>query len=503
MHSHHFSQHESKLTFCAIIILLLVFVSPITHAHSGKARYHVIIDTDTAIDDLRAICLFLASPEFEILAVTTSDGVVDPKKGLIKVKSLLQGFGHEGIPCGAGRVIRKKDPPWRDFNSKVQWGKEESIEIKDCSRAVDSILSALEREEEPVFFICMGGLTNFVEALKKKPQIQGKIKRLIWYNDSLDPLSGTNYEFDELAAQTVFVSDMTVEVVGSSGDDIPVFGPEFFESIQTLSSPYAEKISTTHQDSEVMQRIKTGHLKFWDDLLPVYLLHPELFVSRSAKKTDHQRFIQVRDWEGIKAKYLKILTSRNRVKSRVFEGFPESPDLYADDVRLYMETIIQRHGREEWRIGVLTSELHGHLGIYAVLGAKMGLRARQYFHIGIDDISIMSYAGSTPPLSCMNDGLQVSTGGTVGHGLITVCPDPPFQPKAAFTFKGKSVCFRLKDRYWQTVKSDIQKGIRQHGLNSENYWKYVRDLALHYWLEWSRTEIFDTCVAEETVRDER
>jgi pyrimidine-specific ribonucleoside hydrolase len=199
----------------------------------------------------------------------------------------------------------------------------------------------------------------------------------------------------------------------------------------------------------------------------------------------------VQDWEGVKAKYLEILSSRNQVMSKVFKGFPDLPELYADDVQPYMNGIIQKHGKEEWRLGVLTNELHGHLGIYAVVGTKMGLRARQYFHIGVDDISILSHAGSTPPLSCMNDGLQASTGGTLGHGLITVSSDPPFQPKAIFTFKEKSVCLRLKEKYWNIIRNDIKTGIETCGLNTEDYWKYVRKLALKYWLEWDRMEIFD------------
>lgn len=484
------SRYEPKFKLHAVIILLLALIGPVTPAHSAKARYHVIIDTDAALDDLRAICLFLASPEFEVLAITTSDGVMNPQQGLKKVKSLLESFGHQGIPNGAGRVVKDTIPPWQAFNRKIQWGEEEEIEINKEISAVDSILSALELEEEPVLFICLGGLTNLAQALETEPQIQGKIERIVWYNDSIDPSSGTNYDFDESAARTVFSSSLTVEAVSNSGADNPVLSPEFLESIRALNSPYALKIATTHQDGEVILRIKTRHLEFWDDLLPIYLLHSGLFSSRSSKKAGHHKFIQILDWEGVKAEYLEMLTSRDRVASEVFEGFPDDPELFVDDIRPYMKNIIQKHGKEEWRIGVLTNELHGHLGIYAIVGAKMGLRARQYFHIGIDDISIISYAGSTPPMSCMNDGLQVSTGGTVGHGLISVYPGPAFQPKAAFTFKGRTVCFRLKDRYWNIIRNDIEKGINLYGLNTEGYWKYVRKLALDYWLEWNRLEIF-------------
>jgi len=488
------NKYKSILKCFVSLILLLVLGGMYSHAHSGKARYHVIIDTDTAVDDLRAICLFLASPEFEVLAFTTSDGVVGPEQGLIKVKSLLKSFGHEGIPTGAGRVIQDEIPLWRTFNLNVQWGEEKWIKIKNGNGAVDTILSALEYEEEPVLFVCLGGLTNLAEALKTKPQIQKKIKRIVWYNDNIDHLSGTNYEFDKNAVHTVLSIPIVLEAVSNSGIDNPVFTPELLQSIGALNSPYAEEIVTTHNDKKVMQRIKTGHLEFWDDLLPVYLLHPELFTCQTSKKADHHKLIQVRDWESVKAKYREILISRNQVESKVFEGFPDIPELFADDVRPYMKSIIQKHGKEEWRIGVLTNELHGHLGIYAIVGAKMGLRARQYFHIGIDDISIISYAGNTPPLSCMNDGLQVSTGGTVGHGLITVSLDLPFQPKAAFTFKKRTVYLRLKDQYWNIIRSDIRKGIELYGRNTKDYWKYVRKLAIKYWLEWDRLEIFDIAV---------
>jgi pyrimidine-specific ribonucleoside hydrolase len=228
----------------------------------------------------------------------------------------------------------------------------------------------------------------------------------------------------------------------------------------------------------------------WDDLLPVYLLYPDLFDKEIIMRDDRLKQFSIRNVDEIKIKFLEILKSRNDVKSLVFKGFPDMPELYADDVRPFMKRIIQKYGKEEWRIGVLTNELHGHLGIYSIIGAKMGMRARQYFNIGVDDISIVSYAGSTPPLSCMNDGLQVSTGGTVGHGLFSVSSEPPYRPEAAITFKGRTIHIRLKDQYWDSVKADIQKGVELHGSGTENNWKYVRRLAIKYWLEWDRREIF-------------
>ena len=490
MKKDNFNQSRPKLLFTAFLILLFVSGGILSFAHSGKAQFHILIDTDAALDDLRAICLFLASPEFEVLAITTSDGVLSPKLGLIKVRSILESFGHEGISTGAGPETLEHIPPWRDLNQKVQWGEEEKIEITEGNNAVDLILTSLEFEEEPVLFICLGGLTNLAAALTEKPGIHEKIERIIWYNDSIDPLSGTNCEFDKNAVQTVFSFPILLEAVSNSEIDNPVFSREFLQSIDSLNSPYAEKIAASHKNNGIIQQIKTGHLKFWDDLLPAYLLYPELYAAQTKEKGNLRTKILAHDLKNIKAKYLEILTHQNQVKSKVFDGFPDSPELFSDDVQPYIQQIIKKHGKEEWRIGVLTNELHGHLGIYAIIGAKMGLRARQYFNIGVDDISITSYAGKTPPISCMNDGLQVSTGGTVGHGLITVSPDPLFLPKADFSFKKKTVSFRLKDQYWNIIKRDIKKGIELYGLNTEDYWKYVRKLALDYWLEWNRMDIF-------------
>ncbi len=216
MFSTHISKYRSELRSLASIILLLVLGVTVCSAHSGKARYHIIIDTDTAVDDLRAICLFLSSPEFEVLAITTSDGVISPEQGWRKVQSLLRSFGHEGIPTGAGQAIQEDIPPWRAFNRKVQWGEEVKIENKDVNSAVDAILSALELEEEPVIFVCLGGLTNLANALETTPEFHEKIERIVWYNDSIDPLSGTNYEFDKKAAHSVFSINVALEAVSNN-----------------------------------------------------------------------------------------------------------------------------------------------------------------------------------------------------------------------------------------------------------------------------------------------
>ena len=57
-----------------------------------------------------------------------------------------------------------------------------------------------------------------------------------------------------------------------------------------------------------------------------------------------------------------------------FNNFATHPSRLLPDVRDPAQLIQARHGLEEWKAAVLTSELHRHLGTYSIVGAKMGLR---------------------------------------------------------------------------------------------------------------------------------
>lgn len=183
-----------------------------------------------------------------------------------------------------------------------------------------------------------------------------------------------------------------------------------------------------------------------------------------------------------------VVRKRPARRSQVFLQFPEAPELYSPEIAV--REIIERYGPEEWRAGVLTNELHGHLGIYAIIGVKMGIFANELLGTKQDDIQVVSYAGSRPPLSCMNDGLQVSTGATVGHGLFKVAEVRNTRPEAAFSFWNRSVTLQLKAEYSVRIQDNINEGVCLYGIHSEAYWEYVRRLAIRYWLEFDRREIF-------------
>lgn len=60
---------------------------------------------------------------------------------------------------------------------------------------------------------------------------------------------------------------------------------------------------------------------------------------------------------------------------------------------------------------------HGHLGPYVLLGYRMGLIARKYFP---GKFYATLFTGTEPPMSCLIDGVQFSSGCTLGKGNLNV-----------------------------------------------------------------------------------
>lgn len=175
---------------------------------------------------------------------------------------------------------------------------------------------------------------------------------------------------------------------------------------------------------------------------------------------------------------------------RAMKEISLDPGLYHEDIRPLIKPVIQKHGIEEWRAGVLTNEIHGHVGIYALIGMKMGILAKEYFNARGDDMHIRSEAGNKPPVSCLNDGLQVSTGSSLGHGLITLEETKEPEVSAIFELQGQIARFSLKKEIDDMIRNDIKYAVKTYGLTSDEYWTHIRKLALNYWLELDRHAIF-------------
>ncbi len=474
----------------SVLIAWIAILGIGLYLQPGHAKYHVIIDTDCGFDDLRAILMFLADHEFEVLAITTSEGSLTPSEGLKKIRSLLKTLYHEGIPTAAGRCLDIQPPPWRSFCQNIRWGEESPSPSANSLSAIDLLSSAFENEKGEIWLVCLGSLTTASDFYTKHPEMKSRTERVVWYNDAIDASKGFNYTINEEAAEQMFKSGLRIDVVKAQDQSPLGFDSCFLGKLARIKTPYARLLSESFESKETQGKKAMEHLILRDDLAPLFMLSSEIFMS--ARKGNIS--LNTLESESARATALetliKILSLQVKTECQVFVRFPDDPALFAPDIRPFIPEIIERHGESEWRAGVIANELHGHLGIYTIIGVKMGIRAREYFNIEVDDMAVLSLAGRKPPMSCLNDGLQVGTGGTLGHGLITVSDGPQSKPEAIFAFKNHRIRISLKKELTELVEAAILKAIESYGNLTEPYWNDVRKQAIKFWVELDRHKIF-------------
>ncbi len=475
----------SHLIFVFFAISLLAQPLPV------KLKHTVIIDTDCGIDDMRAISLLLARPEITIQAIVTSDGSLPPAEGAEKVSSLLHEFNRDPIPVAVGDEVKDINPPWRQFNIGIRWGSPTNSLATD-SNGADCISRVLNSQSERITMVCLGPLTNVVKAIRKDANLQSKIERIIWYNKSVKPLQGFNYDCDKESASELFKSNVRIDVISDLDKDNVLFDLSMYDVCKQSGTQLAHALYNVFSQQSVMEKLKDNHFRLCDDLVALYITNPELFDINTDMDKLNVRYNINYDILGVKEAISDMIKGAYAPSLNiVFNKFPVQPEMFNYDIRPIIDSAIARYGNEEWKAVVMTDEFHGHLGVYSIVGAKMGTKARELFGVGCDMLEVTSYAGSKPPYSCLNDGIQVSTGATVGMGTIHLAANKKALPSAVFTYKNRSIRISLKKEYLDRVEADINEGIAKFGLIDDGYWKLIRKNAIKYWVEWDRDKIFD------------
>lgn len=129
-------------------------------------------------------------------------------------------------------------------------------------------------------------------------------------------------------------------------------------------------------------------------------------------------------------------------------------------------------------------KLHGHAGPYLNLGIRMGLLALDQLEAkGYFDLTAEIELEYRTPMSCLIDGLQISTGCTLGKGNIMVKNNPiPIKVLIKSKTNHKTMIASLKPKIYQLL--DFKKNSGE-------------DLADRI-LDMSDNELFDYRVENET-----
>ncbi len=472
-----------------ISLLVFLLLSACAFSHAGKSSYYVIIDSDCAIDDFRAITLSLASYDMRVLGITTSDGSLSAQQGVQKVTRLLQDLHHEGIPLGVSENNVDSIPSWRSFSRSIVWGKGNQFPIPQHS-SHSVIEQAFKSTSQKITLIALGSLTTYAQFIASHPEYSKRIERIVWYNER-NLTEGYNYNLDTAAYNFICSSHISLEIVSLNREDI-LFSSAYASHFSHADSKYSRHIKSLYLSDNVQSKIKNHDLLLWDDLVPLYITNSILFDKKvlSENSTSHTLIPSVPN-NLVYSTLVSLYESGENPESQIFSKFPIRSDLYIPKYADMVDSTIAKFGQTEWKAVVLTNEIHGHIGIYSIIGAKVGVRACEFFNVGANNIEVVSYAGTRPPLSCFNDGVQISTGATIGQGLIEISDTVFSIPTLLCRCNGYAVEFAVTEEIALQMQADIKKGVRLYGNLTPDYWDYIEKLARTYWTDFNRYDIFD------------
>jgi inosine-uridine nucleoside N-ribohydrolase len=196
----------------------------------------ILLDCDPGHDDAIALLLALASPEVELVGVTTVHGNQTLEKTTTNALKLLEFVGRTEIPVAAGtdRPIRREP-----FVAEYVHGKSgmdgpslpEPTTAPIASHAVDFIAETVLASGDPITLVPTGPLTNIGLFLARHPEAAARVRRIVLMGGAIGegnvtPAAEFNIWCDPEAADRVFSSGLDVTMIGLDVTHQAIFGPE-------------------------------------------------------------------------------------------------------------------------------------------------------------------------------------------------------------------------------------------------------------------------------------
>lgn len=482
----------------AILVCVALLLPAASLAHEMRAP--LIVDTDMALDDVRALALLTGLNHYEMRALVTSDGSCALGESLRRLPGLFKLLKTPLPPLGVGPKSAQAPPSWRKICGAAYWSRLPEAPAPAARPALEAISRALQNATEPVTYLCLGPLSNLASLLTRQPKLAEKIGSVVYFGNLPGAeRPGFNTSRDPKAAAKVMSAGLTVYLLPSQACQGLSLDQRMLEALATLNSPAARLIGWQTSDPQVRAHAPAQGLPIWDELIVLWLHDPSLATP---KPNAHGRvhILGDVDQEAARLAYLELTAGRPEGlaprRPVLFNRFPSDPALFRPDAAKLVLSIIARHGLEEYKAALITNELHRHLGLLSIVGAKMGIRARELLHANLDEVRVHSEAGLKPPMSCLNDGLQASTGASLGRGTISMKSGSPHL-SAVFS-KGKVLWrLELKPEVRAKIQQQIKGAVKRFPGLTPRYFQEVRRMALQGWLELDRREIFvETRLAE-------
>ena len=184
----------------------------------------IVLDCDPGHDDAIAIMLACASPEIELLGVTTVAGNVTLEHTTRNALRVLDLLGRADIPVAAGRdgpLIRKLSTAAVMHGESGLAGPLEFEPSRSQSHltALQLIEEVLRQAGEPITLVATGPLTNIADVVRQLPEVHHLIAEIVIMGGAVElgnwtPAAEFNIWVDPDAAKIVFEAGIPLTMIG-------------------------------------------------------------------------------------------------------------------------------------------------------------------------------------------------------------------------------------------------------------------------------------------------
>ncbi len=259
----------------------------------------LIIDCDPGVDDATALLMAFASPELELLAITTVAGNVSAELTARNACLVRQIAGREDVPvfAGAAQPLVRVPVEAGHFHGESGLG---SLPLFEPMRppaeghAANVIVeTVMARPAGTVTMVTIGPMTNLALAMRLEPRLAGRLARIVAMGGArreggnITASAEYNIYADPHAAHVVFESGCPVVVMGLDATHQVRATETRIAAIEAVGTRAAEAVAELLRFSRRVERDVVWGLDapLHDPCTIAYLLKPELFETRPCRMT--------------------------------------------------------------------------------------------------------------------------------------------------------------------------------------------------------------------------
>jgi purine nucleosidase len=254
----------------------------------------IIIDTDPGQDDAVAILLALASPELQVLGITTVAGNVPLPLTSRNARVVCELARRTDVPVFAGcdRPMARPLVTAEHVHGKTGL---DGADLPDpamplqATHAVDFLIDTLRREPPGSVTVCtLGPLTNLATALARAPDIAPRIAEVVAMGGAyfevgnITPAAEFNIYVDPEAAAAVLAAGIPLTMIPLDVTHKALTTRARIEGFRALGTPVGHAVAGWTDFFERFDMAKYGSegAPLHDPLVIAWLLAPDLFTGR-------------------------------------------------------------------------------------------------------------------------------------------------------------------------------------------------------------------------------